>query len=196
MVASFHLFIEHSTWFTRLLRLYWLVGTSVGIKATLRTRVSIFTMGPRTKEVGPITDQHRLGSFPPLLVQLFSSGEGKVEEPFILGMNGHGGRPQPLSSIGFLRCSARTLSRSAFLLFPTLLLLVRLLLGNHRGFLLLRGRHGLRPPFRLQDTHRKGLREKEQGQQFQLAAYHTAQAARGKLAQGALASFAGDMSGW
>jgi len=95
MVSSFHLFTEHSTRFTRLLWLYWLVGTSVGIKATLRTRVSIFTMGPRTKEVGPIIDQHRLGSFPPLLVQLFSSGEGKVEEPFILGMNGHGGRPQP-----------------------------------------------------------------------------------------------------
>ena len=73
---------------------YWLVGTSVGIKATLRTRVSIFTMGPRMKEVGLIIDQHRLGSFPPLLVKLFSSGEGKVEELFILGTNGHDRRPQ------------------------------------------------------------------------------------------------------
>ncbi len=93
MAASFHLFREHSTWFTRLLWLYWLVGTSVGIKATLRTRVFIFTLGPRMKEVGPIIDQHRLGSFSPLLVKPFSSGEGKVEEPLILDMNGHGRRP-------------------------------------------------------------------------------------------------------
>ena len=79
----------------------------------------------------------------------------------------------PLTSIGFLGCSARALSRSAFLPFPTLLLLLGLFLGNRRGFLLLRSRHGLRPELGLQNAHRQGVREKEPGQQFQLATHDT-----------------------
>src|SRR6266566_7139212 len=88
-----------------------------------------------------------------------------------------------LTSIGFLRCSARALSRPAFLPLPTLLLLLGLLFGNCRGFLLLWGCHGLRPGLGLQDSHRKRLREKERGDQNQLSTYDATQSARGTLTQ-------------
>src|SRR2546430_8545208 len=68
-----------------------------------------------------------------------------------------GGDPWVLTSIGFLRRSARALSRSVFLFFSTLFLLLRLFLGNHRGLLLSRSRHRLRPDLRLQHAHRKRL---------------------------------------
>ena len=82
--------------------------------------------------------------------------------------------PHALTSIGFLLLSAGALPRSPFLLFPTFLLLLGLLLGNDRSTLLLGSGHGFRPRLRLQNPHRKCLREKEHGNQCQLSTHHTA----------------------
>jgi hypothetical protein len=98
-----------------------------------------------------------------------------------------------LTSIGFLHCRASALSRPAFLPLPTLLLLLGLLFGNCRGFLLLWRCQGLRPDLGLQDSHRKRLREKERGDQNQLSTYDATQSARGRLTHRTFASFARTM---
>ena len=103
-------------------------------------------------------------------------------------------RQQSLTSIGFLIASAGAFSRSTFLLFSTRFFLLGFLLGNARATLLLWGGHGLRPDLRLQDSHRKRLREKERGEQYQLSAYDATQAARGKLTRRTFAPFARNMS--
>src|SRR5947209_3380846 len=68
-----------------------------------------------------------------------------------------GGTRRPLTGIGFLRGHTRALAYTAFVPFTPLLLLLRLFLGNRRGFVLLRSRHALWPHLRLQNAHGKGL---------------------------------------